>query len=97
MNGAGIMDMLRGGGSPGMGGSQGGLDPRAGGSPGMTIHMRKLYDEYNMSTQATGETPLEWEEWLMSQGYELGPDMQVRQSPTGSPLGGRPLGGPLGF
>jgi len=83
----GILDSLlmpRPPGSP-----RGALDARAGGAPGMTIQMKKLFDQYNISTMSAGDTPMAWEDWLQTQGYTLGPDMQVRPLQDPSQLGGR--------
>lgn len=69
----GLLDGLLGKKPPG-----GGLDARAGGAPGLTTRMRNMYQDYNLSTIATGENALPWAEWLQSQGYALGRDLQVR-------------------
>ena len=59
-----------------------GIDPRMGGAPGLTISLKKQFDDYAMQAMANGEQPTEWADWLQQQGYQLGPDMQVR------PMGG---------
>lgn len=66
------------------------LDPRAGGAPGLTIQMNKLYQDYQMSAMATGENPIQLEEWLQQQGYQRRPDgmiipLQPAQPPSAGP------------
>lgn len=83
----GILDSLlapRPQGSP-----RGGLDPRAGGTPGLTLQLKQLFDQYNISTMSAGETPMAWEDWLQTQGYGMGPDRLVRPLQEPSQLGGR--------
>ena len=41
------------------------------GDPRKTIHMRKLYNQYAIQTQSSGQPALPWNQWLESQGFTV--------------------------
>lgn len=58
-----------------------GLLDMLGGRPGDTIRLKKEYDMYAQELMGQGQPPPQWPQWLMQQGYQLGPDNLVSQMP----------------
>ena len=59
-----------------------GLNPAAGGRPGMTKYLNVAYKKYAIGQQEQGLQPLDWPIWLEQNGYKLGPDKLV--TPVGN-------------
>lgn len=54
-----------------------GLLDMLGGRPGDTERLKMQYDMHAQRQMENGEPPMQWQAWLQTQGYQLGPDNLV--------------------
>lgn len=51
---------------------------KAGGRPGLTLHLNGLYKNYSIEQQTQGLQALDWPMWLQQNGFRLGDDLLVQ-------------------